>query len=333
MKLRKFFGPTSRAVLEQLRTELGPDAMIVANNASADGIEITALPTSALPQILAEPQTPIPPAVPLATQQGRRAHRAAPHCGPAAHTQGRQSLAYDAMYTAAGTLDTQARITQFAPLVRRMAHHLAARLPSSVQVDDLIQAGMIGLMDAAARFEESQGNQFETYATQRIRGAMLDELRQNDWLPRSTRKALRRIESAMHKLEQRLGRAPSETELAKELKVSLGEYQSMLQEARGYELLHIEDFSRDDDDDYLERHLPDERENPFERYKDARFRAALVTAIEGLPEREKLLMGLYYEQELNFKEIAAVLEVSESRVCQLHSQAVARLRSKLKGWT
>jgi RNA polymerase sigma factor for flagellar operon FliA len=236
------------------------------------------------------------------------------------------------MYTAAGTLDTQARITEYAPLVRRMAHHLAARLPSSVQIDDIIQAGMMGLMDAAARFEESQGNQFETYATQRIRGAMLDELRQNDWLPRSTRKSLRRIESAMHKLEQRLGRAPTEAELAREVGVPLAEYQSMLQEARGYELLHLEDFSRDDDD-YLERNLPDDRENPFERYKDARFRAALITAIEGLPEREKLLMGLYYEQELNFKEIAAVLEVSESRICQLHSQAVARLRSKLKGWT
>jgi len=237
------------------------------------------------------------------------------------------------MYTATGTLDTNARITTFAPLVRRMAHHLAARLPSSVQIDDIIQAGMIGLMDAAARFEESQGNQFETYATQRIRGAMLDELRSNDWLPRSTRKSLRRIESAMHKLEQRLGRAPSEIELAQELGVPLGEYQSMLQEARGYELLHLEDFSRDDDDDFLERNLPDDRENPFERYKDARFRAALVEAIEHLPEREKLLMGLYYEQELNFKEIAAVLEVSESRICQLHSQAVARLRTKLKSWT
>jgi RNA polymerase sigma factor for flagellar operon FliA len=237
------------------------------------------------------------------------------------------------MYTATGTLDTNARITTFAPLVRRMAHHLAARLPSSVQIDDIIQAGMIGLMDAAARFEESQGNQFETYATQRIRGAMLDELRSNDWLPRSTRKSLRRIESAMHKLEQRLGRAPSEIELANELGVPLGEYQSMLQEARGYELLHLEDFSRDDDDDFLERNLPDDRENPFERYKDARFRAALVEAIEHLPEREKLLMGLYYEQELNFKEIAAVLEVSESRICQLHSQAVARLRTKLKSWT
>ncbi|MGA8034097.1 MAG: RNA polymerase sigma factor FliA [Casimicrobiaceae bacterium] len=236
------------------------------------------------------------------------------------------------MYTASGTIDTHARVTEFAPLVRRIAHHLSARLPSSVQVDDIIQAGMIGLMDAAARFEESQGNQFETYATQRIRGAMLDELRQNDWLPRSTRKSLRRIESAMHRLEQRLGRAPSEAELAREIGVSLAQYQAMLLEARGYELLHLENLTRDEDDDYLERNLPDDRENPFEQYTDARFRMALVAAIEDLPEREKLLMGLYYEQELNFKEIAAVFEVSESRVCQLHSQAVARLRAKLQGW-
>lgn len=236
------------------------------------------------------------------------------------------------MYTASGTLDTQQRIAEFAPLVRRMAHHLAAKLPPSVQIDDIVQAGMIGLMDAAARYQDGQGAQFETFASQRIRGAMLDELRSNDWLPRSTRKALRKIESAVHKLEQRLGRPPQEPEIAEELGVKLPEYQALLQEARGYELIHLEDFGRDEDDDFLERHCPDNRGNPLERLQDARFRGALVKAIEALPEREKLLMSLYYEQDLNFKEIAAVLEVSESRVCQLHSQAVARLRSKLREW-
>jgi RNA polymerase sigma factor for flagellar operon FliA len=236
------------------------------------------------------------------------------------------------MYTASGTLDVEARISEFAPLVRRMAHHLAAKLPASVEIDDIIQAGMIGLMDAAARFEESQGCQFETFASQRIRGAMLDELRQNDWLPRSMRKSLRRLESAIAKLEQSLGRAPTEREIAIELGVPLGEYHELLQEARGYQLLHLEDFTRDDEDGYLERHLPDERENPFERCKDAKFRTALIQAIDALPPREKLLLGLYYEQELNFKEIAAVLEVSESRVCQLHGQAVARLRGKMVDW-
>jgi len=236
------------------------------------------------------------------------------------------------MYTAAGKTDVESRINEYAPLVRKMAHHLATRLPASVQIDDIIQAGLIGLMDAANRFEESQGNRFETYATQRIRGAMLDELRQNDWLPRSMRRSLRQIESAIHVLEQRLGRAPVEREIARELGLSLAEYQSQLQDAKGYQLLHLDDFGEDAGDDFLERHCPDDRDNPIERLSDQRFRAALVAAIEVLPEREKLLMGLYYEQEMNFKEIAAVLEVSESRVCQLHSQAVARLRAKLKDW-
>jgi len=236
------------------------------------------------------------------------------------------------MDTAIGTLHVEQRITECAPLVRRMAHYLAAKLPASVHVDDIIQAGMIGLMDAASRFEEAQGCQFQTFASQRIRGAMLDELRQNDWLPRSMRKSLRTLESAITKLEQSLGRAPIEREIAAELKLPLSDYHELLQDARGYQLLHFEDFSPDDEDGYLERHLPDERENPFERCKDARFRAALTRAIEDLPPREALLLGLYYEQELNFKEIAAVLEVSESRVCQLHGQAVARLRSKLSDW-
>ncbi len=236
------------------------------------------------------------------------------------------------MYTATGTLDVEQRITDFAPLVRKMAHHLAAKLPASVEIDDIIQAGMIGLMDAAKRFEEAQGFQFETFASQRIRGAMLDELRQNDWLPRSMRKTLRRVESAITKLEQSLGRAPTEIEIAADLGVPLTEYHSLLQDARGYQLLHLEDFSSEEEEGYLERHCPDERNNPFEHVKDARFKRALVAAIEGLPPREKLLLGLYYEQELNFKEIAAVLEVSESRVCQLHGQAVARLRSKLGNW-
>jgi RNA polymerase sigma factor FliA len=237
------------------------------------------------------------------------------------------------MYTSTGTLDVEQRIAEYAPLVRRMAHHLAAKLPASVEIDDIIQAGMMGLMDAAARFDEAQGFQFETFASQRIRGAMLDELRSNDWLPRSMRKSLRTLEAAIARLEQNLGRAPTEKEIAAELKLPLTEYHTLLQDARGYQLLHLEDFTRGDDEDgWLERHHPDERENPFERVKDARFRKALVVAIEGLPPREKLLLGLYYEQELNFKEIAAVLEVSESRVCQLHGQAVARLRSKLGDW-
>jgi len=237
------------------------------------------------------------------------------------------------MYTVAGTLDREQYLEKFAPLVRRMAHHMLAKLPASVQLDDLIQAGLIGLMDAIGRFEEGQGAQFETYATQRIRGAMLDELRQGDWLPRGLRKSQRQIESAMHKLEHRFGRAPSEGEVAKEMGVGLTEYQEMLQEARGYQLIYYDQGDEDEGgDNYLDRNVSDNESNPIERVSDQRFRRAVIAAIDHLPEREKLLMGLYYEQELNFREIAEILGVTESRVCQLHSQAVARLRTKLRDW-
>jgi RNA polymerase sigma factor FliA len=239
------------------------------------------------------------------------------------------------MYTANGQLDREDYIERFAPLVKRMASHLLAKLPASVEADDIIQAGLIGLMDAASRFEEGQGVQFETYATQRIRGAMLDELRASDWLPRSLRKSQREIERTISKLEQRLKRPPLETEIAKELNVPLHEYQMMLQDARCHQLVYLEDFSSDEDsgsDGFLDRNCPDNRSDPVEAIQDQRFRVALIESIDGLPERERLLMGLYYEQELNFREIAVVLGVTESRICQLHSQAVSRLRAKMKEW-
>jgi RNA polymerase sigma factor for flagellar operon FliA len=187
-------------------------------------------------------------------------------------------------------------------------------------------------MDAAGRFEESQGVQFETFAAQRVRGAMLDELRASDWLPRGIRKTQRQIETALSRLEQRIGRAANESEIAAEMGISLREYQEMLDDSHGGQLIYYDDSDSDNDDDFLQRHCPDEGPKPEEALHDARFRAALVGAIENLPEREKQLMGMYYEQELNFREIAAVMGVTESRVCQLHSQAVARLRGKLKEW-
>jgi RNA polymerase sigma factor for flagellar operon FliA len=242
-----------------------------------------------------------------------------------------------AVYTRKGTQAASSRndwLQQYAPLVKRIAHHMMARLPANVELDDLVQAGMIGLVDAIQRYEECQGTQFETYANQRIRGAMLDELRANDWLPRSVRKSQRQIEGAVHKLEQRLGRAPSENEIARELGMNLAEYQEMLGDARGGQLVYFDEMNRGDDNaGYLDRHLPDEQgEEPGARLADKRFREALVAAIGHLPEREKTLMSLYYEEDLNFREIAAVLGVTESRVCQLHSLAVSRLRAKLRDW-
>ncbi len=233
------------------------------------------------------------------------------------------------MYTASGLSDKEECLKEYAPLVKRIAHHMMVKLPNSVDVDDIIQAGMIGLLDAASRYDEFRGAQFETYAAQRIRGAMLDELRGADWLPRSMRRDMRRIETAIHHLQQKLGRAPLESEIAKELGITLPEYQQLLQEARGAQLVYYDDFH--DDEDFFDRHDFNNDENPLELLQDDRFKAALIQAIDNLPERERLMMALHYEQDLNLREIGEVMEVSESRVCQLHSQAVARLRSSLKG--
>jgi len=235
------------------------------------------------------------------------------------------------MYNAAGQPDKEELVQRFVPLVKRIAHHLMARLPASVLFDDLFQNGMLGLLDAIERFEEGLGAQFETYATQRIKGAMLDGLRENDTLPRHLRREMRRIEQALSALEQSFGRPPNETELADQLGIPLAEYQKTLQEARGHQLLYFEDFSGQDDEDFLDRHFTNDDANPARLLEDQDLRRALVAAIEKLPEREKLMMGLYYEQELNLKEIGEVMGVTESRVCQLHSQAISRLRAGVLG--
>ena len=239
------------------------------------------------------------------------------------------------MYTSSGTVDKQQHLEKFAPLVKRIAHHMMSRLPGSVEADDLVQVGMMGLMEALNRYEEMPGAQFETYAQQRIRGAMLDELRQLDWLPRGARRNMRQIEAAVNALQQRLGRSPTEKEIAGELRVSIEGYHEMLLDARGAQLVHYEDFTNSDDDDFLERNCAATGADPLASLLDGDLRYALIGAIDGLPEREKTLMGLYYEQEMNFKEIGAILGVSESRICQIHSQAIARLRSVLKevAWT
>jgi RNA polymerase sigma factor for flagellar operon FliA len=235
------------------------------------------------------------------------------------------------MYNAAGQINKDQLVQRFAPLVKRIAYHLMARLPSSVQVDDLVQNGMLGLLDAINRFEAGMGAQFETYAAQRIRGAMLDGLRENDWLPRSLRRDFRRIETAIAQLEQEYGRSPSENELAAALGMPLPEYQKMLQDARGHQLISFEDMVEDGDEDFLERHLTDNSSEPSKILEDESLRLALVHGIEALPEREKMMMALYYEQDLNLREIGEVMGVTESRVCQLHSQAVARLRVRILG--
>jgi len=237
------------------------------------------------------------------------------------------------MYTAKGQhQDSSAQLKQYSSLVRRLAHQMIAKLPANVELDDLIQVGMIGLNDALSRFDAGQGVQFETFATQRIRGAMLDELRGGDWMSRGDRRHQRSIEAAVHKLEQKLQRAPSESEIADEMGMMLADYQELLGKVRGTQLFHLEDLSGDDGDDFLDRHVADEAANPLAMLQDQRMREALVEAIGRLPEREQHVMSMYYEQDMNLKEIAAVLGVTESRICQLHSQSIARLRSKLRQW-
>lgn len=241
------------------------------------------------------------------------------------------------MYTMTGKTDNKdALLDQHSALVKKLAYQLKAKLPPSVELDDLIQAGMMGLLDAANKYEDSHGAQFETYAAQRIRGSMLDELRSADWLPRSIRKNMREVESSISKLEQQLGRQPSETEVAKNLSLSLEGYYEKLNHCSGHQLVYYEDFheSESQGEHFLDRFIKDES-NPMQSLLENDFKEAIIEAIDHLPEREKILMGLYYEQELNLKEIGAIMNVSESRVCQLHSQAVGRVRATLKeqAWT
>ena len=222
-------------------------------------------------------------------------------------------------------------LRQYVPLVRRLAHHMIAKLPPNIELDDLIQVGMIGLSEALSRYQSSQGVQFETFATQRIRGAMLDELREGDWMSRGSRKSQKEIEQAVHRLEQRLGRSPLESEIAAELEMSLTDYQSLLSKVRGTQLVYLEDMvGNDDDESFLDHHAADSGADPLELLRNQRLRQSLVGAIESLPEREQYIMSMYYEHDMNLKEIAAVLGITESRVSQLHSQSIARLRAKMR---
>lgn len=240
------------------------------------------------------------------------------------------------MYTARGTIDKSHLLQSHLPMVRRIALQLAARLPASVQLDDLVQAGMVGLLDAWNRYQEDGGASFETFAGQRVRGAMLDELRAGDWGSRSLRQAGRRVERAIQAVGHRLGRAPTEAEIARELQMGLRQYQSLLQELQGSQLVYADDWSGEDGENtFVDQHTRNLRaqhgeDDPMGQLLAGEFREHLAAAITALPERDQLVLSLYYEQELNLREIGAVLEVSQSRVCQLHSQAVARLRAALQ---
>lgn len=225
----------------------------------------------------------------------------------------------------------QAFIERYSVLVKRIAHHLLGRLPPSVQVEDLIQAGMIGLIEAQQNYDGSKGASFETYAGIRIRGAMLDDIRKGDWVPRSVHKNNREINQAISELEGVLNRDPSDSEVAAHLGMTLDQYHSALTDINCSKLVGIEDLGVSDD--VISPADETDDSNPFKGVADESFKKALVESIKQLPEREALVLSLYYDEELNLKEIGDVLGVSESRVSQILSQTMQRLRTKLSAWT
>lgn len=222
-------------------------------------------------------------------------------------------------------------VEKYAPLVKRIAYHLMGRLPPSVQADDLIQSGMIGLLEAARNYDETQGASFETYAGIRIRGAMLDEIRKNDWVPRSVHKKSRMLAEVVREIENRTGRDARDSEIAEALGITTDEYHKLLKETGGQRIFSFDEIGLDGTS--LSETYADERIGPLEGLQSEGFRKQLMEAIASLPERERLVMGLYYDEELNLREIGAIIGVSESRVSQIHSQAVIRLQARLISWT
>ena len=221
-------------------------------------------------------------------------------------------------------------VERHAPLVKRIAHHLIARLPASVLVDDLIQSGMIGLLEAARNFDGSKGASFETFAGIRIRGAMLDEIRKGDWTPRSVHRNGRAITEAISQVESETGRDARDSDIADRLNVSLQDYHQMLNEVNAGKLVGIEDLGVSEDVISTEQNRG--RDAPLEDLMQGAFQKALAHAITTLPEREAIVLSLYYDEELNLREIGEVLDVSESRVSQIHSQAMLKLKSRMKSW-
>lgn len=234
------------------------------------------------------------------------------------------------MYGAARQLDSERLVEEHLGLVKRIACHLLGRLPANVQLEDLVQAGTIGLLEAARHFDAGQGASFETYAGIRIRGAMLDEVRRNDWTPRSVHRNGRRVSAAIKVVENATGREAQPREIAAALEVDIDEYHAMARDTVAARLFSLSELAEDGGG--FEERLPGDEVGPAGAFDREAFGRDLAAAVDSLPEREQLVMSLYYEQDLNLREIGAVLGVTESRVCQLHGQALARVRARLASW-
>jgi len=235
-----------------------------------------------------------------------------------------------AAYSSVQDQDADTLVYQHAPLVKRIAYHMVNRLPPSVQVDDLIQAGMIGLLEASRHYDQSRGASFETYAGIRIRGAMLDEIRRSDWTPRSVHRKARMVSDAMREIENEQGRDARDVEVADAMELSLEDYHKILLDSSGCRVFSVEELR-------VVGELPQGEGDgsiigPLDGFQKSEFKDSLAEAISGLPERERLVIALYYDEEMNLREIGQVLGVTESRACQIHSQATFRLRSRLTEW-
>lgn len=224
-------------------------------------------------------------------------------------------------------------VVEYAPLIKYIAQKIASRLPANIELDDLISCGVIGLMDAIEKFDPSRDNKFKTYAEFRIRGAILDELRAQDWVPRSIREKAKVIDRAYSKLESEFGRPATDEEMCKELEVSKEEFHDMLNKAKSVSMLNIDDsstFNRNDKRAMAGMNEDSKLSNPFSAVSNKNFREKIKEGISQLPEKQRLVLSLYYYEDLNLKEIGQVLDVTESRVSQLHTQAVCKLKAKLQ---
>lgn len=236
-----------------------------------------------------------------------------------------------ASYTETQKVGQDDLVLQHASLVKRLAYHMAGRMPPSVQVEDLMQAGMIGLLEASRNYDPTQGASFETYASIRVRGSMLDEIRKSDWTPRSVHRKARMVADAVHEVENREGRDAKDSEVAELLEISLDDYYQILKDSSSARIFSVEDVLETAEEQQGKGNLTTPA-GPLEGLEREGFKRALADTISGLSERERLVLALYYDEELNLREIGEVLGVSESRVCQIHSQAMARLRARMTDW-
>jgi RNA polymerase sigma factor for flagellar operon FliA len=235
-----------------------------------------------------------------------------------------------AAYKKARKLTADEVVTEYSSLVKRIAYHLMSRLPPSVQADDLIQAGMIGLLEASRNYDATQGASFETYAGIRIRGSMLDEIRKGDWAPRSLHRKMRQVAEVIREIEVAEGRDARDAEVAERLGIGLNDYHQILKDASSHKIFSFEELATGNEN--LSDGLSGNNAGPLDNIEMQEFRAQLAKTVAGLPERERYVMTLYYDEELNLREIGEILSVTESRVCQIHSQALLRVKSRMVGW-